>query len=57
MEYETCSHCDGEGYFTSTDFTFKKVNVPCPHCCGLGWNIKVETVETVEVDNMEKKIA
>ena len=54
MEYETCSHCDGEAYFSSTDFTFKTINVPCPHCCGLGWNIKVETVE---VDNMEKKIA
>ena len=39
-EYETCSHCDGEGYFTSTDFTFKKVNIACPHCCGLGWNMK-----------------
>ena len=41
MEYETCSHCDGEGYFTGREeFTFKKINVPCPHCCGLGWNTK-----------------
>jgi len=40
IPYESCEHCDGEGYFTSTDFTFKKVNVACPHCCGLGWNMK-----------------
>ena len=60
MEYEDCNYCDSRGYFEEgeyAEFTFVKLTAVCPHCCGLGWNMKVETVETVEVDNMEKKIA
>ncbi len=40
-EYEDCDHCDGEGYFKGfQEFNFVEVNVPCPRCCGLGWNTK-----------------
>ena len=64
MQHETCSHCDGKGYFTAfeedrldKEVRFVMINVACPRCEGLGWNTKVETVDRVEVDNKEKKVA
>ena len=64
MKYETCSHCDGKGYFTAfeedriyKEIRFVMINVACPRCEGLGWDAKVERVDRVEVDNTEKKVA
>ena len=64
IPYESCSHCDGRGYFTGyeedrlyKEVRFVMINVACSRCEGLGWNTKVETVDRVEVDNKEKKVA
>ena len=63
-EYEDCNHCNSRGYFTSyeedrlyKEIRFVMIHIACPRCEGLGWNTKVDTVETVEVDNTEKKVA
>jgi DnaJ-class molecular chaperone len=51
VPYESCEHCDGEGYFKGfQEFNFVEVNVPCSQCCGLGWNTK-------EVDTEEDQVA
>jgi len=57
MKYETCSHCDGKGYFTAfeedrlyKEVRFVMINVACSRCEGLGWNTK-------EVDTVEDQVA
>jgi len=58
VPYESCEHCDGEGYFKQfEEFRFVKINVPCPECCGLGWNTKeVDTEEDSAAYSQHEKL-